>query len=603
MELFVCPSCRLVLWDPVTVSCGHSFCRRCLGETLPSECCLCGEKLGLLGSRTPSSNVLLGNLLEKGLNTAAKVARLKRDLRELVSNRDFQEALRTLEKGIDLAPDDLTLRVCRSELYVALQEYEGALEDLEILCKRKPEECEGFFRKGKVLLDLGNQAEALLQFQHCLTLDSSFHAAEYEIEKILTNDASPTPGTLKELKNNGGQNLEGCNSREQLTFLGSFEGETLLDMKTQKENWLEDTMPDPSQAALPMSQWMRKKFRSDLSANKEDSEEEEASPETSGTRSPDIKSAKDYCLDFMGFLTTSDLECSLCIRMLYEPVTTPCGHTFCKECMERCLDHRPNCPLCKQSLQEYLKAGKYNTTILLEELMTTVFPSQLAERKLVHQAEMVELSNLNKNIPIFVCTMSFPGLVCPLHVFEPRYRLMMRRCQETGTKMFGMCMYENGKNFADYGCILEIQKIAFFPDGRSLVDTIGKRRFRVLRRGHRDGYNTADVEYLEDEKMEGEEQTELQNLHDCTYELTQRFYEHGGRTFRQLVMHHGPLPEKEEDIQASPDGPVWCWWLISVLPLDLTHKLTIFSETSLKARLTQLKHILNIILESRDYSN
>lgn len=41
---------------------------------------------------------------------------------------------------------------------------------------------------------------------------------------------------------------------------------------------------------------------------------------------------------------------------------------------------------------QYLKAGKYNTTILLEELMTTVFPSQLAERKLVHQAEMVELS-------------------------------------------------------------------------------------------------------------------------------------------------------------------------------------------------------------------
>ncbi|KAG8128499.1 hypothetical protein E2320_015342 [Naja naja] len=563
MELFLCPSCRVILRDPVTVSCGHSFCRRCLGETSHSECCLCGEKLDLLGSRTPSSNVLLGNLLEKGLDTAAKVARLKRDLRELVSNRDFQEALRTLQKGIGLAPDDLTLRVCRSELYVALQEYEGALEDLEILCKQKPEECEfscftgivevdgendpypnchfiapatsftvallkngkGFFRKGKVLLDLGNQSEALLQFQHCLRLDSSFHAAQYEIQK---------------------------------------------DMKMQKENWLKETMPDHSQAALPMPQCMRKKFQSELSANKEGEWE---------------------------------LHKIASCNMLYEPVTTPCGHTFCKECMERCLDHRPNCPLCKQSLQEYLKAGKYNTTILLEELMTTVFPSQLAERKLVHQAEMVELSNLNKNIPIFVCTMSFPGLVCPLHVFEPRYRLMMRRCQETGTKMFGMCMYENGKNFADYGCILEIQKIAFFPDGRSLVDTIGKRRFRVLRRGHRDGYHTADVEYLEDEKMEGEEQTELQNLHDCTYELTQRFYEHGGRTFRQLVMHHGPLPEKEEDIQASPDGPVWCWWLISVLPLDLTHKLTIFSETSLKARLTQLKHILNIILESRDYSN
>uniref|UniRef100_A0A3B4BCA1 RING-type domain-containing protein n=1 Tax=Periophthalmus magnuspinnatus TaxID=409849 RepID=A0A3B4BCA1_9GOBI len=34
------------------------------------------------------------------------------------------------------------------------------------------------------------------------------------------------------------------------------------------------------------------------------------------------------------------------------PVTTPCGHTFCKNCMERSLDHNLRCPLCKQPLQE-----------------------------------------------------------------------------------------------------------------------------------------------------------------------------------------------------------------------------------------------------------
>lgn len=53
--------------------------------------------------------------------------------------------------------------------------------------------------------------------------------------------------------------------------------------------------------------------------------------------------------------------------------------------------------------------------------------------------------SLTKNIPIFVCTMSFPGIPCPLHVFEPRYRLMIRRCQESGSRRFGMCIYENGK--------------------------------------------------------------------------------------------------------------------------------------------------------------
>ncbi|NWX86576.1 LONF1 protein, partial [Nothoprocta ornata] len=305
--------------------------------------------------------------------------------------------------------------------------------------------------------------------------------------------------------------------------------------------------------------------------------------------------ADDEQLSLGELLSLSDLECSLCIRLFFEPVTTPCGHTFCKECLERCLDHRPNCPLCKQSLREFLKAGSYNPSVLLQEIMLAVFPNELAERRALHQAEMAELSNLTKNIPIFVCTMSFPGVSCPLHVFEPRYRLMMRRCQETGTRRFGMCIYENGKSFADYGCMLEIQQIEFLADGRSLVDTIGRRRFRVLRRGHRDGYDTADIEYLEDKKVAGEELEELQCLHESTYHLAQRFCEHGDSASR-YTLQHGSLPEKEDDIQASADGPTWCWWLISILPLDPSYQLMLFSTTSLRARLAQLQRILTALL-------
>lgn len=52
--------------------------------------------------------------------------------------------------------------------------------------------------------------------------------------------------------------------------------------------------------------------------------------------------------------------------------------------------------------------------------------------------------------------------------------------------------------FADYGCLLEIRDVKFFSDGRSVVDTIGRRRFKVIQHSERDGYNTADIEYLED---------------------------------------------------------------------------------------------------------
>lgn len=49
--------------------------------------------------------------------------------------------------------------------------------------------------------------------------------------------------------------------------------------------------------------------------------------------------------------------------------------------------------------------------------------------------------------------------------------------------------------------MLEIKDVRTFPDGSSVVDAVGISRFRVLSHRHRDGYNTADIEYLEDEKV------------------------------------------------------------------------------------------------------
>lgn len=43
---------------------------------------------------------------------------------------------------------------------------------------------QGFFRKGKVLLEMGQRAEALLAWEHCLTLNPHFHPARREMEKV-----------------------------------------------------------------------------------------------------------------------------------------------------------------------------------------------------------------------------------------------------------------------------------------------------------------------------------------------------------------------------------------------------------------------------------
>lgn len=47
----------------------------------------------------------------------------------------------------------------------------------------------------------------------------------------------------------------------------------------------------------------------------------------------------------------------------------------------------------------------------------------------------------------------------------------------------------------------KVRDVKLFPDGRSVVDTIGVSRFKVLSHGQRDGYHTAKIEYLEDKKV------------------------------------------------------------------------------------------------------
>uniref|UniRef100_A0A671PNH9 LON peptidase N-terminal domain and ring finger 1, like n=1 Tax=Sinocyclocheilus anshuiensis TaxID=1608454 RepID=A0A671PNH9_9TELE len=233
-------------------------------------------------------------------------------------------------------------------------------------------------------------------------------------------------------------------------------------------------------------------------------------------------------------LDLNDFECSL---LFYQPVTTPCGHTFCKNCLDRCLDHNPQCPLCKESLKEYLAFRKYTITQVLDKIIKQYLSKEHSERlKLVSfVAHLIRfIIFLTKNVPIFVCTMAYPTVPCPLHVFE----------------------------FVDYGCMLQIRSVHFLPDGRSVVDTIGGKRFRVLSRGMRDGYCIANIEYLEDMK---EDLEKLQVLHDQVYD------------------------------QATPNGPTCCWWLLAVLPVDPRYQLSILSMTTLKERLVKIQHILTYL--------
>lgn len=51
--------------------------------------------------------------------------------------------------------------------------------------------------------------------------------------------------------------------------------------------------------------------------------------------------------------------------------------------------------------------------------------------------------------------------------------------------------------YADSGTMLEVRDIEYTADGRSIVNTVGSRRFRIVSKNVKDGYNTAAVEFLQ----------------------------------------------------------------------------------------------------------
>ncbi|XP_078067880.1 LON peptidase N-terminal domain and RING finger protein 3-like [Mustelus asterias] len=620
--LLSCRQCTGTLFEPVTLRCGHSYCRGCLEkepDSTRASCKLCGEKLPTAGAYR--INVVLNSFMGKYFPAESRALTLRHEGNVLYKKNKPLAALEKYHQAITLAPKDHLLWSNRAQINASMKCFEDALRDGNAACSIQPFWPKGHLRKAQALAGLKKMDKALTEYLICIALDSENKTAKMEAQKILCDLLSPFAENIHQRLSNIMQIMSPC-SRIKGTVLNSlnsknssnvFENSCKVNVDTAgidpKQDWKTHTYCNLTKPAQGMSDnqdtlkklsteralttcEMKNALKTKRNATKEDK------PGTNEGYHKCIKQARSLSPSrehdvLPKVVDAFDLECSLCMRLYYEPITTPCGHTFCLKCIERSMDHSPKCPLCKEVLPEYQALRKYNGTVLIEELIAHYLPEELADRKRVNDEEMAELSNLNKAVPIFICTMAYPTVPCPLHIFEPRYRLMIRRCMETGNKQFGMCLSDPVKGFADYGCMLEVRSVEFFSDGRSVVDTIGRRRFKVLRHSEKDGYSTADIEYLEDKKVEGEDYAELIRLHDLVYDQAYMWFSSLKQVLKtRILSHFGPMPRKDTDIQASPNGPGWCWWLLAVLPLESRAQLPFLAMTTLQERLNGIRRVL-----------
>ncbi|XP_016118541.1 E3 ubiquitin-protein ligase TRIM39-like, partial [Sinocyclocheilus grahami] len=108
--------------------------------------------------------------------------------------------------------------------------------------------------------------------------------------------------------------------------------------------------------------------------------------------------------------------CSICLDVFTDPVTTPCGHNFCKTCLNKCWDNSQtcSCPYCKETFKQRPDL-KINTT--LRELVDH-YKKKSPEKKPEVVCDICEERKLKALKSCLVCQSSY----CETHL-EPHLRV------------------------------------------------------------------------------------------------------------------------------------------------------------------------------------
>ena len=117
---------------------------------------------------------------------------------------------------------------------------------------------------------------------------------------------------------------------------------------------------------------------------------------------------------------------------------------------------------------------------------------------------------MSHRLPLFpLGTVLFPGLVLPLHVFEERYRLLVRELLELpeDERRFGVVAIRQGREVGvdgvqalyDVGCVAHLRRADPYDDGRFDIVSTGTARFRLDGLDEQGPYLTGEVEVLPDD--------------------------------------------------------------------------------------------------------
>jgi Lon protease-like protein len=192
-------------------------------------------------------------------------------------------------------------------------------------------------------------------------------------------------------------------------------------------------------------------------------------------------------------------------------------------------------------------------------------------------------------LPMFpLGTPLLPGAVLPLHVFEPRYRQMVRDvlADDVDPPEFGVVMIERGHEVGGgdarsmIGTVARILDIRVTDDGRYAIAAVGAERLRVNAWLPDDPYPIADVDRWPDEDGAEPSAATIADLHLRVRRINQRVREIGEMT-----------PPPDHEISDDPRSALY--HLASLAPLGPADRQRILAAAGVVDRVAALVEALD----------
>jgi uncharacterized protein len=197
---------------------------------------------------------------------------------------------------------------------------------------------------------------------------------------------------------------------------------------------------------------------------------------------------------------------------------------------------------------------------------------------------------MTQTLPLFpLGTVLYPGLLLPLHIFEERYRQLVRDLLERPEpRRFGVIAIREGRDTGvdgvsalhEVGCTATVRRVLKRDDGRFDLVTIGAERFQVTGLDHSRPYLQGEVDFLPEEA--GDEATVAPAV-----EAVQRAF----RTYIDALTARGVT---QVSIPELPTEPIALSYLVAASVIaDLSDRQALLAEPDALHRLAAERALLS----------